>query len=181
VFVCEGDAEFVRFDSPIYDYGFTFGELSDINTEWEKSSPTGNHRVQISWLHAKLAVSASALLKQFEKHIVRRFTSLKTRSTAFRFPCFSYLKSKPCRWHAACNDLEPSTRHTAQSTSCFSLISVRKECAGTFVVVGLSFVCSNLLVSGSTAAYSKYCSSLSRITVSSTATWSGKCPPSGCK
>jgi len=49
--------------------------------------------VQISWFHAKandlshsLAVSASALLKQFEKLVVLRFTSRKTRSTLFRFP-----------------------------------------------------------------------------------------------
>ncbi|AFK21507.1 hypothetical protein HFX_6387 (plasmid) [Haloferax mediterranei ATCC 33500] len=38
------------------------------------------------------------------------------------------------------------------------------------VLVGSSFVWSNSLVSGSTTAYSQYCSSLSRITVSSTAT-----------
>jgi len=50
--------------------------------------------VQIIWFRAKLndliqssAVSAEALLKQFEKHTVRCFVSLKTRSTAFRFPC----------------------------------------------------------------------------------------------
>ena len=60
------------------------------------------HRVQISWSHAKLkdlshssTVSASALLTQFEKQVVRCFTFLKTCSTAFRFPCFSYLKSNP--------------------------------------------------------------------------------------
>jgi len=52
------------------------------------------------WVHAKLndlsqssAASASALLQQFEKQIVRRFISLKIRSAAFRFPCFSHLKS----------------------------------------------------------------------------------------
>jgi len=50
------------------------------------------------WFHAKLndlsqSSAASALLQQFEKQIVRRFISLKIRSAAFRFPCFSYLKS----------------------------------------------------------------------------------------
>jgi len=40
--------------------------------------------------------------------MVLRFISRKTRLTAFRFPCFSYLKSKPWRWHASCNECDPS-------------------------------------------------------------------------
>ena len=76
------------------------GRAPSLRKRLKKSGVGPCHRVQISWFHAKLndlsqssAVSASALLKQFEKQIVRRFISLKTRSTAFRFPCFSYLKS----------------------------------------------------------------------------------------
>jgi hypothetical protein len=41
------------------------------------------------------AVSVPVLLKQLENAIVRRFISPKIRSKAFRFPCFSHLKSEP--------------------------------------------------------------------------------------
>jgi len=88
--------------------------------------------VQISWFHAKLndlsrssAAFASALLKQLENVTVHYFTSRKTRSTLFQFPCFSYLKSKPCRWQASLSSVALSMRNTASSTSCFSWSSLK--------------------------------------------------------
>jgi hypothetical protein len=88
--------------------------------------------VQIRRFHAKAndlghssAVAAVVLLKQSENEEFRRFTSRKIRSTLFRFPCFSYLKSRPCRRQASRSGIAPSTRDTALATSCFSRSSAK--------------------------------------------------------
>ena len=158
--------------------------MSDISkilfySVWLSASQSQNYgSVQVTWFYAKaksltysLAVPASALLKQFEKLVVLCFMSWNTLSALFRFPCRSYLKSKPCLRQDRWSEAASSTGKIALSTSCF-LRSFAKNWSGiVFILVALRVVCSDFFDSGSTATYNQYYPSLSPITISQTAAW----------
>lgn len=117
----------------------------------------------------------------FAGHKFWRITVQNTCLILFRFPCLMDLESWPYLEWASFNKREPSMRNTATSTSCFSLCSAKSRWAIIVFVVSSSAVWNNSFVPGSTAPYSQCCSSLSRINVSSTISWSGVHRVSGYK
>lgn len=119
---------------------------------WTTACTKLNRPAQIRWCSVKLMLcedyglnqistgSASVELKQFENWLVRRFTSRKTGSKLFRFPCMSCGDWSPCRWQGTCSHGAPSTRKTVLSTRCFLRSSLRTIELISFVLVGETYM-----------------------------------------